>query len=210
MKLLVMSGGNHPYHQTTPILIHFLISGGHQVELSEDPNYLMSYNMTGYDALVYNTRRIEDLTLTHEQRGALTRYVGEGKGFISIHCAGGLPESWPEYHGLTGGGWLYGSSTAHPPLPYTVNVADAEHPCAEGIEDFTTHDEVYMKIGWRPGNDVFLTTVCEGETHPMAWSRRYDKGKVISTTLGHYGPAFQTPEFQRLILNAVTWVTSAD
>ena len=42
----------------------------------------------------------------------------------------------------------------------------------------------------------------------VAWTRKYGKGRVFKTTLGHDGLAFRTPEFQRLILNGVDWVTA--
>ena len=165
--------------------------------------------MTKYDALIFNTRRVEELTLSNEQQKALTNYVANGKGFVAIHVGAGLPESWPEYHDLTGGGWVYGgTSAAHPPSKHTVTIADNSHPCAKGLKDFEIDDEIYMKVGWRPDNDIFLTTNCEGEIHPTAWSRKYKKGKVVTTNLGHYGPAFKSTEFQKMIINSIYWVTS--
>jgi type 1 glutamine amidotransferase len=209
MKILILSGGMHPFHQTTPILIHSLIEHGFEVNLTEDPNYLLTYDMTKYDALIFNTRRVEELTLSNEQQKALTNYVANGKGFVAIHVGAGLPESWPEYHDLTGGGWVYGgTSAAHPPSKHTVTIADNSHPCAKGLKDFEIDDEIYMKVGWRPDNDIFLSTNCEGEIHPTAWSRKYKKGKVVTTNLGHYGPAFKSTEFQKMIINSIYWVTS--
>ena len=144
MKILILSGGMHPFHQTTPILIHFLIEHGFEVNLTEDPNYLLTYDMTKYNALIFNTRRVEELTLSNEQQKALTNYVANGKGFVAIHVGAGLPESWPEYHDLTGGGWVYGgTSAAHPPSKHTVTIADNSHPCAKGLKDFEIDDEIY-------------------------------------------------------------------
>ena len=36
MKLLLMSGGSHPYEESTPVLKGFLESAGHDVTLRED------------------------------------------------------------------------------------------------------------------------------------------------------------------------------
>ena len=210
MKLLVVSGGRHPYHESTPILEDFLKAAGHEVTVTEDASILASDQMRGYDGLVFNTRREAELTLAANERVGMTRFIGGGKGFVCIHIAGCRPESWPEYHDVTGGGWVTGAST-HPPYgQFAVNVTQSDHPCADGISDFVTNDELYTKLALKPGNDVFLTADLDGEARPMAWTRKYGNGRVFKTALGHNGLSFQTPQFQRLILNGVSWVTSRD
>ena len=222
MKLLVMSGGGHPYHESTPVLLEFLEDAGHAVETTEDSDFLLSDGMAEFDALVVNTRREQELTLSEDARTALTQYVGGGKGFVCLHISGCRPETWNEYHDVTGGGWITGESF-HPPYgQFTVNVSDPNHPCANGLSDFVTNDELYMNIGWRPGNDVFLEASAKEGSHawggqptfmpagtfPLAWTRSYGNGKVFKTTLGHNGLSFMTPQFQRLTLNGVEWATT--
>ena len=210
MNLLLVSGGRHPYHESTPILEEFLKAAGHQVTVTEDASVLASPQMRGYDGLVFNTRREGDLTLALTERMGLTRFIGSGKGFVCIHISACRPESWPEYHDVTGGGWVTGTST-HPPYgQFTVNVTQPEHPCVAGIEDFVTNDELYTKLAWKPGNEVFMVADLDGEARPMAWTRKYGNGRVFKTTLGHNGLSFQTPQFQKLILNGVAWATSKD
>ena len=92
----------------------------------------------------------------------------------------------------------------------TLNVIQSDHPCADGISDFVTNDELYIKLALKPGNDVFLTADLDGEARPMAWTRKYGNGRVFKTTVGHNGHSFKTPQFQRLVLNGVSWVTSRD
>ena len=57
MNLLVVSGGRHPYEESTPILMEFLKQSGHEVQETEDPSVLVTAAMQDYDALVFNTRR---------------------------------------------------------------------------------------------------------------------------------------------------------
>ena len=207
MNLLVISGGEHPYHESTPVLEDFLKAGGHEVQVTEDAGVLISDGMKDYDALVFNTRREGKLTLTKDEQMALTQFIGGGKGFVCIHISGCRPESWHAYHDIAGGGWISGVST-HPPYgQFAVKVEDSGHPCAEGITDFVTNDELYTKLGWKPDNDVFLIADLDGEAPPMAWTRDFGNGRVFNTTLGHNGLSFQTPQFQRLVLNGVGWVT---
>ena len=36
MDLLVISGGSHPYEESTPVLTRFLVQAGHTVTVTED------------------------------------------------------------------------------------------------------------------------------------------------------------------------------
>ena len=46
MKLLVLSGGRHPYHESTPILEAFLRGAGHQVTVTEDAAVLARFGVS--------------------------------------------------------------------------------------------------------------------------------------------------------------------
>ena len=205
MDLLVVSGGGHPYHESTPILEEFLTESGHSVRVTEDADILASDGLAEYDVLVFNTLRIQELTLEADERAGMTRFIEGGKGFVCIHISGCRPDAWHDYHDITGGGWVMGEST-HPPYgQFGVSVKNPAHPCADGIEDFVTNDELYIQLAWRQGNDVFLTADLDGEAQSMAWTRSFGDGRVFSTVLGHDGLSFRTPAFQRLILNGVAW-----
>ena len=166
--------------------------------------------MTNIDTIIFNTLRVEALTLTKNQRTSLESLIKNGTGFVSLHISSCLPEDWPKFHDLTGGGWIMGTST-HPPYgQFRVDVTNPSHPCASDIGEFVTNDELYTKIGWQPGNDVFLSARLKEKEYPMAWTRSYFKGRVFNTVLGHDGLSFQTPSFQQLVLNGIRWVSSKD
>ena len=226
MKLLVITGGRHPYEESTPVLEGFLKGAGHDVTVTEDPGVLSDGpRVKAYDALVFNTLREGELGLDAGQKAGMKEYIKSGKGFVCIHISGCVPADWNEYGDVTGGGWVMGQSF-HPPYgKFTVSVKNADHPGAAGIADFTTNDELYMNIDDRGGNDVFLSAEFEGGmlpknrtdgepiempggTFPLGWTRSYGDGKVFVTLLGHDGLSFQTPEFQRIVLNGVAWSTS--
>ena len=230
MKVLVISGGRHPYEESTPILESFLKGAGHDVTVTEDASPLADGSaMSGYDALVFNTRRenvpdFGDWTLSESQMQGLKDYVGNGGGFVCIHIATCVAAAWPEYHDITGGGWISGTSY-HPPYgEFTVNVSQAGHPGASGIADFSTNDELYMNLAIKDGNDVFITGTAEdgtwpwgpdrnpthmpGGTYPLGWTRQYGDGNVFVLLLGHDGRSFETPEFQKLVLNGVDWAAA--
>ena len=64
MNLLVLSGGLHPYEESTPVLTKFLEDNGHDVTVTDNPEVLSDETRMGtHDALVFNTRREGDLAL---------------------------------------------------------------------------------------------------------------------------------------------------
>jgi uncharacterized protein len=230
MKLLVLSGGRHPYHESTPILGDFLSKAGHEVTISEDASVLAhAADMSRYDALVFNTRRealpdVADLTLSTAEQEGLKAFIRSGKGFVCLHISTCLPKAWPEYHEITGGGWITGTSF-HPPYgEFTVHVSAPAHQAVQGVSDFKTPDELYMGLALNAGNDVFITADAAEGTHPwgpdrrpkhmpggtfpLGWTRQYGGGKVFVLLLGHDGRSFQTPAFQQLVLNGVDWATA--
>ena len=229
MNLLVISGGRHPYEESTPILESFLKGAGHQVTVTEDAQVLGDAGALGaYDAVVFNTRRenvpdFGDWRLAQAEQEGLSGFISSGKGFVCIHISNCLADNWPEYHDITGGGWISGTSF-HPPYgEFTVNVKNSDHPGASGVADFSTNDELYMNLATREGNDVFITgtapdgtypwgpqrtpTFMAGGAYPLGWTRKHGEGNVFVLLLGHDGRSFQTPEFQKIVLNGVDWAT---
>src|SRR4030095_14510828 len=121
MKLLVLSGGRHPYQESTPVLGEFLSAAGHDVTITEDASVLArAADLGRYDALVFNTRReslpdLGDLTLSQAEQDGMKDFIRSGKAFICLHISTCLPKTWPEYHAITGGGggaWGGGASTS--------------------------------------------------------------------------------------------------
>ena len=223
MKLLAISGGRHPYEESTPVLERFLRGAGYDVTVSWDAAVLSdSREMSQYDALVFNTLRANNTALNKDEQAGMKEFIWGGKGFVCIHISGWVPETWPEYHDITGGGWVMGTSF-HPPFgQFTVNIKNTDHPGVAGISDFVKNDELYMGVEYSADNNVFMTADSEEGTHPwrgeptympagrfpLGWTRSYGDGKVFVTLLGHNGLSFETPEFQRMVLNGASWATS--
>lgn len=229
MKLLVLTGGRHPYAESTPVLGDFLRAAGHEVTIQEDASILAQpAALNAFDVLVYNTRReqlpdFDDLSLSEAEREGLASFVRTGKGFVCLHIATAA-NTWPDFHEITGGGWITGSSF-HPPYgEFTVNISDPKHPAVSGVADFAIHDELYMGLAMKEGNDIFLTAdASEGTypwgpdrapthmpagTFPLGWTRQYGAGNVFTLLLGHDAQSFQSPGFQQLVLNGVDWVAA--
>ncbi|MFW6195482.1 MAG: ThuA domain-containing protein, partial [Chloroflexota bacterium] len=165
LNLLLISGGKHPYGETTPVLAGFLKEAGHKVDISESALELAVSSLDGYDAVVLNTLRTDEFgnNLKEGQRENLRKWVEDGGGLVSIHISPASCPDWPEMKKLTGGGWVFGQSH-HPPFGrFTMEITDSSHPCATGLSDFRIDDEAYCDLDIQPGIEVFMSTVVEGK-----------------------------------------------
>ncbi len=211
MDLLLITGGRHPYHETTPVLKEFLEKAGHAVTLSESAEELSAPGgLSSFKAIVLNTLRQAPSgnELPDAKREGLRKYVSAGGGLVSVHISAASCPDWAEMKKMTGGGWVLGKSW-HPPFGWFEVVIDKpRHPLAKGVTGFWTYDECYCGLDIQPGIDVFMHGVVEGEERPLGWSHKYGKGKVANIALGHAGSSAQHPSFQRLILNSVDYVTA--
>ena len=97
MKLLVISGGRHPYEQSTPVLENFLNAAGHELTVTEDASVLgRASELNSYDALVFNTRRenipdFGDWALSASEQNGMKDFINSGKGFVCLHISTCVP-----------------------------------------------------------------------------------------------------------------------
>ena len=206
-KLLLITGGRHPYEETTPVMTDFLTEAGHDLNVSERASELEG-DLSEYDAIVLNTLRLPDTEndLSDLQRSGFREYVASGGGLVSVHISPASAPDWSEMKKITGGGWIYGQSW-HPPFGwFQVQLSNPEHPLARDVTPFWTYDECYCGLDIQPGIDVFMYGVVEKEDVPLGWSFSYGDGKVANIALGHAGSSQEHPQFQQLILNSVDYV----
>ena len=206
-KLLLLTGGRHPYEETTPVISEFLTEAGHDLDVSECASELEG-DLSGYDAIVFNSLRQEmtDNDLNDAQRSGFKDYVAGGGGLVSVHISAASTPDWSEMKKITGGGWILNES-CHPPFGwFQVHVSNPDHPLAKGVEPFWTYDECYCGLDIQPGIDVFMHGVVEDEERPLGWSYKYGDGMVANIALGHAGSSALHPQFQQLILNSVNYV----
>ncbi len=206
-KLLLLTGGSHPYEETTPVISEFLTEAGHDLDVSECASELEG-DLSGYDAIVFNSLRQEttDNDLNDAQRSGFKDYVASGGGLVSVHISAASTPDWPEMKKITGGGWILGESW-HPPFGwFQVYVSNPDHPLAKDVEPFWTYDECYCGLDIQSGIDVFMHGIVKDKERPLGWSFKYGDGMVANIALGHAGSSALHPQFRQLILNSVDYV----
>lgn len=140
----------------------------------------------------------------------LTKAIAGGVGLAGYH--GGMCDAFREsveYQFMCGGQWV-----AHPGdvIDYRVDIVKPDDPICRDIRSFDYRSEqYYMHVD--PTNEVLATTTFSGEylpwiegvVMPVAWKRRYGKGRVFYSSLGHVAKEFEVPEMRTILHRGMLW-----
>jgi type 1 glutamine amidotransferase len=103
---------------------------------------------------------------------------------------------------------LGGVFISHPPACDVTLEPCASHLLNAGVTGpFTIHDEHYQMILDDPGVDVFLHSRSVHGLQPAGWTRTEGTGRVCVLTPGHFPEVWLHLSFQRLLINALNWVS---
>lgn len=209
-RALIFRGGweGHEPVQTSDMVAGELRKRGMEVEIFDQQECLLDPELeTKYDVIIPVWTMG---TLIPEASAVLRKAVLNGVGLGGWH--GGMCDAFredTEYQFMTGGQWV-----AHPGnvIDYRVEITGRD-PIVDGIGDFDMHSEqYYMQVD--PGSEVLAVTrfngaVCpwiDGTVMPVVWKRRYGKGKVFYSSLGHVAEDFRrTPQSLEIAVRGILW-----
>lgn len=147
-------------------------------------------------------------TIEKEQLQPLLAAVRNGTGIAGLH--GGMGDSFREeveWQWMVGGQWV-----AHPgndTVTYDINIIDIDHEITHGVEDFTTTSEqYYMQVD--PGNHVLAVTFFGHVAMPVAWTKRWGKGRVFYSSMGHVAKTLSEEMPLRLMTQGMLWASRKD
>jgi len=210
-NILFVYGGweGHEPEKMRDLIVPWLESEGHNVTVSPSlDSYLDKKLMKKLD-LILQIYTMSEITKDQE-KGLLKAVKDRGVSLAGWH--GGLGDAFRqnvEYQFMVGGQWV-----SHPGgiVDYTVNIIDHEDPITKGLKDFKVRSEqYYMHVD--PINKVLATTTfsdkhaywIDGVTMPVIWKKRYGKGKVFYTSLGHNRDVFDIPEAWTILKRGINW-----
>lgn len=145
-----------------------------------------------------------DLEWPDRQR--LLDWILAGGSFIGVHSAADTWHGWPGYLEMLGGEFR-----EHPPEAYVeVFADDPSHPSTTDLEfplrvfeeiyffDRFSRERVHMILSLRNAPD-------DGRSgfFPIAWHRRYGRGLVFYTALGHRTDIWQSDWFAKHLRGAI-------
>jgi uncharacterized protein len=207
---LVVWGGWAPHEpkQGVDVFIPWLRQQNFDVEVSDTLDaYLDAAKLKRLDLIVQS---VTMATITREQEKGLVTAVQNGVGLAGWH--GGLGDSFrtsTEYQFMVGGQFV-----AHPGgiIDYSVQIVKKGDPITAGLSEFKVRSEqYYMQVD--PANEVLATTMCsganapwiDGVVMPVVWKKRYGKGRVFYSSLGHVAKEFEQPEVATLMKRGILW-----
>lgn len=212
-RALIVWGGweGHEPKQCAEIFAPWLQSQGYEVIVSNTLDTYTDKELMGSLNLIVPIWTMG--TITPEQEAGLLDAVRSGVGIAGWH--GGMGDSFrnnTEYQFMVGGQWV-----AHPGgvIDYEVNIIKPDDPIVAGLSDFKMHSEqYYMHVD--PSNEVLATTTFSGEycewiagtVMPVVWKRRYGKGRVFYSSLGHVAKDFEVPEALEIMKRGMLWAST--
>lgn len=209
-KVLYIYGGweGHEPKGSAELFVPWLRSEGAEVIVSETlDSYLDESLLQSLDLIIQNWSMGK---ITTEQEKNLLNAVRNGCGFAGWH--GGIGDSFrenTEYQFMVGGQFV-----AHPGniIDYVVNITDKKDEITKGLNDFSIRSEqYYMHVD--PSIEVLATTTFSGEharwvegvIMPVIWKKRYAKGRVFYSSLGHVMKDFEIPEVLEIQKRGIRW-----
>ena len=209
LKALILTspGVYHNYQYQTHALARGIVKHANvkfDVSLAELERWKNSDYSAGYDVLIYNICMADNTDralITNMRRQTETL----GVPALFIHCTmHSFRETdlwWP----------LYGLKTkAHEQLRPLPQKQVQQHPILNGVPtDWTAgNDELYINLEF-DAEPLLVTASEDGESHTTTWLTYQGTTPLFGTTLGHSDETIQDPVYQRLIANALLFVTGS-
>jgi type 1 glutamine amidotransferase len=174
-------------------------------------------NLNYFDALVF-VSTTDELDLDDSQKQDMMSFIkDDGKGFVGVHAALDTNFKWPEYGEMIGG-WF----DQHPWFTFNAPIIN-EDPSFPSVRHFpkafVKYDEIYQPKEWsRDKVNVLLSLDPDKLNYAnpgihrtdhdfaVAWAKRYGKGRVFYSSLGHTEDSWDDPDIRKMYFEAIKWV----
>jgi type 1 glutamine amidotransferase len=154
------------------------------------------------DCMLLFTRRMEIEGRSLER---IKAYCRRGGPIVAVRTAGHGLQNWPTMDKDVLGGDYQGHYDNRI-AGITLVESAKQHPVLTGVRPFVAHGTLYKNRCLATDAKVLLTGSFPDHSHPVAWTRPNQSGRVFCTSLGHPDD-FQEPDFLRLLTNAIFWTT---
>jgi type 1 glutamine amidotransferase len=166
----------------------------------------------------------------------MERLASRGTGMVMIHYANEVPadRGGQEFQRWTGG--YYETNFSVNPIWTPQYQRLPNHPVTRGVQPFSTRDEWYFNMRFRPGMSGITPILqavpsdsvrdgpyvsprgpyphiqaAKGEIATMSWAvERPDGGRGFGFTGGHFHENWGNPNQRKLVLNAILWAAKAE
>jgi type 1 glutamine amidotransferase/nicotinamidase-related amidase len=187
-----------------------LTKGGHYafniIEQSEGDTVDAVRQIQDADLLWIYVRRRH---LPEYQLAYIRQHIAAGKPVLAMRTSSHAFETWKEFDAEILGGNYHNH---HPQGPDTWAIpinTQLNHPILEGLGDkpFEVISSLYKtKPLAADVQPLIMGRYQDQEEEPIAWIRKVGNAKIFYTSLGHRND-FDIPQVNKMILNAMEWLT---
>jgi type 1 glutamine amidotransferase len=174
------------------------------------------------DAALESARAVALFTIgetpwSESQKATLLRRVRAGDlAVVAVHAATDSCYGWDDYRLLVGARF-----DGHPwTQEVALEVVDRDHAATAHLPDgWRMTDEVYVFRDLRPDARVLLRVPpdqLDGGSQrmppfgfPLSWCFTEGRGRVFSTTLGHFPTAWENPVYLRHLAGGLAWALAS-
>ena len=219
----------HEYEKNITLLKHLLDQhpGKFMVEAHfrgwpKDPNTLNDADTIFFTSDGTDRKETDHPLHAGDRMKVIGKQMQRGCGIVFFHWSTFHPKRFhAEITDWVGGYFDY--ETGPPPRNWYSAIqtwhADAmpqEHPITRGVKPFRVEEEFYYRIRFREHDprlkQVILTRPPkEKEDYSVGWAvERADGGRGFGFTGGHFYENWWSPDFRKLVLNAIAWTAKAE
>ncbi len=218
IRVLVVTGG-HGFEKE-PFFKLFRDNQDITYQAAEHPN--AHKLLTAEAAKQWDVMVLYDMhqDITPEAKADFVARLKEGKGLVVLHHAIANYQAWPEYTTIIGAHYYLAATNingvAKPrsawkeDMHFRIQIADTNHPVTRGMADFDTHDETYKWFDVAKECHPLLTTDEPESNKVIAWAKTYEGARVVLIQSGHDHFAYENPNYQRILRQAIRWTAHKD
>lgn len=214
LQVLIVTATAGYRHESIPAAEQVLsqIAAGHGIDVAfartEDEMRVRLASLDGVRALFF-VNTTGELPMAE----AVVAWVRGGGTFVGVHSASDTWHAVPEYIELLGGEFA-----GHPPeTSATVVVDDPAHAATRALPaTHALYEEFYYLAHVNEANIRPLLSLRarpepphDARYFPLAWEKRFGKGRVLYTALGHREDVWHSEWFRAHMNGIVEWALTA-
>ena len=197
--LLISDGRIHP-----PMMgrfwLRYVLTGiqGYRFAIVNSMEELPKLDLSDFHGLVlyFHHKRISDPALE-----SFDAFIAGGGGVLAIHSVTASFKGSDRFSSILGGKF-----SGHGPIEtFDVCPVTPESEIFGRIPAFQVTDELYLH-DLQPDIKTHFTTLHDGLSVPVVWTRTHGKGRVCFTCPGHKAASVRVREYQRVLTRGLTWV----
>jgi type 1 glutamine amidotransferase len=203
--LLVGSGSSHDFPKDFLGTDAETLKAAGKIDVAATPNLEETLTLLEQaDVLVFSGNHPD--YGTENFQNALHQFADAGKGIVLLHAAT-WSHPWKGYNDR----FVAGRTPSHGQGDFEVTVTDTGHEVTTEVPKvFKITDENYRtEIPDKEKVHLCAENAPDGHEHPnpSVWVVKDPKTRIVCITLGHDDAAHRHPSYQKLLVNAVMWVS---